>query len=204
MIFFAVFSTILAVIGIVLTFYFGRKTLKLEKEKITLDWEDVEIATTDLSSSIKEKFKPDIIFIPDMKDGTIGHMIKSYLSTESFTIPIMVGILVWKNVPEKSEIPEFIKPSYDNCETKKWRAYIPKEIIKYKEKKVLIIDDYVLSGDFAGELRQWFRTNGFEENNIKFASIITTSVANADANAPDFFWKETETLNFYFPWGKGR
>ena len=88
---------IIAIIGVIITIFFGRKMSKLEKEKITLEWQDLETAAKDLSLSIKKDFKPDIIFIPDTKDGTIVHMIKSQLSTDLLAIPTMVGILIWKN-----------------------------------------------------------------------------------------------------------
>jgi hypothetical protein len=183
-----------------------KEKIELEKEKITLEWEDLETACTDLSSNIESgNFKPDIIFIPDIKDGATAFMIKSQISYKSTIIPIIVGMLDWKITPNKSlNLPDFLEPYYDMCETKKWRAYIPKNIINYKDKNILILYDIVLTGDFGAELKIWFNKNGFDESNVKLASIITTSLANHDSNAPDFYWKEIKSDEFYFPWGKGR
>jgi len=196
---------IIAIFGVISTIFFGRKTSKLEKEKITLEWQDLETAAKDLAINIQKKFTPDIIFIPDSKDGTIVHMIKTQLSTELKTIPIMVGILIWKNEEgEKPNLTDYLQPFYDVCESKKWCAYIPKEITMYKDKKILIVDDIVFTGDLCSKLKDWFHENKFVANNVKFACIVSTRIANESANLPDYYWKEIDSFDFYFPWGKGR
>ena len=117
----------------------------------------------------------------------------------------MVGILIWKNRNgENQNLSDYIKPFYDVCETQKWSAYVPKEITMYKDKKILIVDDIVFTGDLCSKLKDWFLENEFVTNNIKFACIVSTRAANESANAPDYYWKEINSFDFYFPWGKGR
>jgi len=209
---FSIISFCIGIIGTILTIVFGLRTSKLDKEKIalekervTLKWQDLETAAKDLSIMIKNKFKPDLIFIPDTKDGTIVHMLKSHLSTELSVMPTLVGILMWKDEEgDAPDIPDYFKPFYFVCNTKKWRAFIPKEITVFKTRKVLVVDDMAITGLFGSELKKWFYANGFSENNVRFATIVSTSSANKDIHAPDFYWREINSFDFYFPWGKGR
>jgi hypoxanthine phosphoribosyltransferase len=223
MIHLAIIGLFFGIIGTMSTIYFGIRALKsekanrvlenekikLEKEKIelqremiTLEWDDLEIATKDLSSKIKKDFKPDIIFIPDTKDGTIVHMIRSQLSAE---IPIIVGTLVWKDTPrENPDLLGCFEPFYYMLQTSKWYAFIPKGITEYKDKNVLIIDDFVLTGETCVEIKEWFSGKEFNNDKLKFACFVATKGAIQGSYAPDYYWKAIDSSDFYFPWGKGR
>jgi len=209
-------SSILAIIAAISTFYFGIRSIRsdkknraLEKEKITLEWDDLETVAKDLFLRIrkdtKNNYKPDMIFIPDIKDGTICHMIKSQLSIELPIIPIMTGISVWRDtLGVDSGIIGCYEPFYDMVQTSNWFVFIPKGITDYKNKKILIVDDIALTGETCKGLKEWFLGKGFDKDNIKYACITSTKHALESGHPPDYHWKEIDTFDFYFPWGKGR
>ena len=213
------FSVLIAAIGIFFTIYFGLKNKELEKERSkleeerskrekerkTLTWQDSETASIDLSKEIKRDFTPDIIFTPDIRGGTIANMIKTYLCDESSTIPVMVGMLVWRDAPDsKSSVPNYFEPFYHICETRKWHAYVPKEISHHKDKKILIIDDFVLTGELGSKLKETLIGEGFKKDSIKFAGVIATESAIEGEKPPDYYWKRINHTVFYFPWGEGK
>ena len=89
--------------------------------------------------------------------------------------------------------------------TTKWHVYMPNIIKTTANKsniKILIIDDFTMSGDFLFSLKKELNNLGYIPQNIRSCSIAVTSVAQNTNKAPDYYYKEVEDSNFYFPWGK--
>lgn len=187
----------ISIVGIVLTVYYGRKSIILKRTRKKLEWTEIQTGTSELSAKIKREYTPELILTPGLRGSTIANL---FLNVFDTNIPTFVGISYWKE--NKKESIKF--RDYIHVSTQKWNVYIPKEILEFTDKKLLIIDDFAMSGDFLEKIKKLLISNGYSSNNIKTFCITTTNVAISNKKAPDFYWMITENDNFYFPWGKAK
>lgn len=193
-------SIFFTIISLIYAIYCHNILKKAELKERTIDWQDVNVAAKYLAQEIGEQHKPDLIFIPNIKSGILVHFIKDYFMEY---IPIIVGQSISKKQFSENSINKIAnKEQYLFFETKKWYCYIPKSIIAYKDKKIIIIDDFAMSGDFLQALKITLIKAGFQEEQIITMCIATTKVAIKSENAPTFYWKGFATTDVYMPWGK--
>jgi hypoxanthine phosphoribosyltransferase len=189
---------VVSIISFGATIYYGKKSSKLEKERKKLDWADLQSCANDLGKDLKKtKFKPDIIFTPGLRGATFANLLQNEISGE---IPVFVGISFWKE--KIKNINSF--ENYEMIETSKWFILIPKLIMSQKNKKILIVDDYAMSGDFLQNVIKLVTNEGINKKNVKSMTIATTKVAIENHKEPDYYWMTTHDSNFYFPWGKAK
>lgn len=188
---------IISIFGIVLTVYYGKRSIRLEQSRKKLEWSELQSGTNDLAAKLRREFYPEIILTPGLRGATIVNLIVSLFD---INVPAFVGISLWKqNTGHISEIRDFF-----HIETKKWHVFIPNGVLEHKDKKLLIVDDFSMSGDFIDGLKERLIKKGFSEDNIKTLSMATTKVAISNHKAPDYYWIKTENDDFYFPWGKAK
>lgn len=188
---------IISIIGVYLTIYYGRKSIQLERARKKLEWSELQSGTSDLGKKVRNEYNPDIILTPGLRGGIIAKLILNVFDTN---IPTFVGISFWKN--NQGGITQI--KDYFRIETKKWDVYIPNGVLEFTDKRVLIIDDFAMSGDFIDRLKDLLVSKGFTQANIKTLSVATTKVAISNHKAPDYYWLKTEDDDFYFPWGKAK
>lgn len=193
-------STSFSIISFIYAIYCSYRLKKKEKEQKSITWEDVNIATKDLVKKIEKEFQPDVIYIPNVKSGLIVHFAKDYFSEY---IPVILGQTILKKQYPKSSTEKIEnQDDYLYFETNKWYAYIPKSLLPFKHKNLLIIDDFAMSGDFLEKLVNQLIDNGFAKNKIITSCLATTEVAIANKKSPTFYWKKFSTIDIYMPWGK--
>ena len=188
-------STIIALLS---TIYYGHKSSKLEKQRKKLDWTDLQSCANDMGKQLKKSgFKPDILFTPGLRGATFANLIQNEISEKT---PVYVGLSYWKETIPVCESKE----GYILLETNKWYVLIPKLLLSQKDKKILIIDDYVMSGDFLQSMIKILTDSGLDKNNIQSMAVATTKIAIENHKEPNYFWWTTIDSNFYFPWGKAK
>lgn len=193
-------SLFFTVVSFLYAIYCHYKMQQAEKRTRTINWQDVSDGSKYLAKMIGEHHKPDIIYIPNIKSGIIVHFIKDYFMEY---IPIIVGQSISKKQFEVDSISKIIDiDNYLFFESNKWYSFIPMNILDYKDKKLLIIDDFAMSGDFLKLLKNTLKNAGFKNENISTMCLATTEVAIQSENAPTFFWKDFSTTDIYMPWGK--
>jgi hypoxanthine phosphoribosyltransferase len=69
---------------------------------------------------------------------------------------------------------------------------------------ILIVDDFVMSGDFLSALKRVLKDAGVSMERVRTASIATTKVAVRNHKGPDYYWWLADDDEFFFPWGKAR
>lgn len=185
-------------VGMVITIW-SQILLKKEKERNkSFIWDDINPAAKKMIKKAKRGFKADVIYVPSFKSGIIVQLIKDYFDDY---IPVIVG----------QAIP--IKQYDDNCseriiniddyywvETNIWKVLVPKSLIRYKDKNILIIDDLAITGDFLQAITQKLIIEGIDANNIKSACIATTIAAVRDNTEPNFYSKVMEASEVSMPW----
>lgn len=191
-------SLFVALIGAVLTVYYARKSERLNKLRKRLEWSDLQAAANDLGKKIKKDSVPVAIVTPGLTGATFANLLVSEFPSQP---PVFVGTRTWK------EDPYTAIPSQDSfvIETKKWLVTIPRAIVDYKEEgDILIVDDFVMSGDFLDAFRSALISEGVSADRIKSASVAVTKVAVKNHKGPDYYWWLADDDNFFLPWGKAK
>ena len=172
---------------------------KKNRKLKAITWSDIQSATKFFWKKLKhEKFEPTFIITPGQKGGIISQLISDFYEEG---IPICSGYLEAKN---KKQVTD---DNYLTLSTTKWNVYLPISLKTCKQKdkvKLLIVDDFVMSGDFLYKLKSTLLELGYLEKNICSCAMAVTKVA-IDANkAPSYYWKVVDDKDFYFPWGKAQ
>lgn len=186
--------------GIIISKSAKKSAQEAEKARRSITWEDICTASNNLAVEIKTKYNPDVIYIPNIKSGIMVQFIKDYF--EGY-IPVIVGQAIQKvacSEQEEKRIKDI--DSYWKVNTNKWSAYVPKSLLKYKNGKILVLDNLVLTGDFLQKISSTLIDNGIDKENIISACIATTEAAIEDNTAPAFYWRPLQFSNVYMPWGK--
>lgn len=190
-----VLGFLVGVIGVMLTIKSNQKEKKLK----SISWSEILNATKLFYTSLKKKnFKPDLIISPGPKGAIVGQLVKDYYNDNILQI---VGTL-----QEVGSQKFELENSY-SFGTTKWDIYFPSTLVELQEKdklKVLIVDDFVSSGDFIYYMKQNLVSLGYKADNITVCALAVTSVAFSSNKKPDYYWKKVDNDNFIFPWGKAK
>ncbi|MBC6611683.1 hypothetical protein H8B15_12160 [Hymenobacter sp. BT507] len=196
---FNIICGLVTIISLGVTIYYGRIASILEMQKKKLDWSDVQACANDLGDKIKQdNFIPDLIFTPGLRAASFVSLLETEFN--NINIPTFVGLSFWK----ASTFNSSFVSNYERIETNKWEILIPEAMLRLTDKKILIVDDFAMSGDFILLLKQLLIDKGYKKEYIKTATIAVTKVAKANKKCPDYCWIETNDNSFYFPWGKAR
>lgn len=190
-------GVLVGVVSVLLTIYYARKAQELNRMRKRLEWPDIQAAANDLGMLIKKDFSPPAILTPGLTGATFANLLREEFADQP---PVLVGTRTWKGAPYT------IIPDRDvfAIETKKWIVTIPEAIFEYCDDTVLIVDDFVMSGDFLDALKNKLISSGFASDHIKSAAIAVTKVAIKSHKSPDYYWWVADDDDFFFPWGKAR
>jgi len=190
-------GVLVGVVGVLLTIYYARKAEELNRKRKRLEWADIQAAANDLGQRIKKDFSPAAIVTPGLTGATFANLLAEEFMGQP---PVFVGTRTWKESPY-TIIPD---RGVFAIETKKWIVTIPEAIFEYCNGTILIVDDFVMSGDFLETLKDTLITSGFASDQIKSAAIAVTKVAIKNHKSADYYWWVADDDDFFFPWGKAR
>lgn len=189
---------IIGAAGVGASIYYGKKSIELERSRISLDFEDLTIASSDTADYLKgENFQPDIIYTPGSKSAILAELISQKFTHEPIVI---VGSLEWKD----TGLNQIEVANSKVFESNKWKIIIPEILFSNTDRKILVVDDIAMSGYGLFEIVKILKDNGFNEDNVKTSTLVCTSVAIASKKSPNYYWRKTDGTIFYFPWGKTR
>jgi len=190
-------GVILSVAGGIGTLYFGVEARRLRNRNIRFDWDDVQLGARKLAQSIFKNFSPEIVFCSSGPSALVANLMLTEIDRY---LPVYVGF------SQRIDRADLCLTSSYQIEiiTTKWKTYLPNEVFLLKDKKVLIIEDCIITGDTIKELLGVFLARGFKRENILVASLIVTDYAiNANKGPDTHYYKVTDSSVFYMPWGKG-
>lgn len=196
-----IISILVTIVSIIVSIYFSVKANKFEKKLKVMDWNEVNIAMNKLYKKMaNDKFKPDIIVAPGARGAILAELLLDRLS---HAIPIYTGIsLIWGCNDSNNASIDFngYKKISNICE---WNIFIPNAVFEIpKDKKVLIVDDFTVAGEFPEKVRKLFIDEEFDKNNIKTMYLIITYAVELANRKPDYYYKIAESKEYYFPWGE--
>ncbi len=192
---FGMVGTIVGVVG----FYRAEKEKKRSR---SVRWEDLSAAVKAMVLAMRKEFIPDVIYAPTQKSGILIELMQPHFQKY---IPVIFGLGVSKKTYCEETACKTILDAKDyyHFETVKWHAYVPKTIAAYKEKRVLIVDDFAMTGEYLDSLKQCLiHGAGFSSENIRTVCLVATKVAENDNRAPNYVWKTIDTAITYLPWGR--
>lgn len=188
-----VVGTLLGAVGVM----FSINAFRKEKRLKSISWNDVNLAAKRFYRKLnKMGFTPDIIYSPGQKGGLIAKLLEEYYNVQ---IPIVTGFFT----PRGSFSLE--TNSFEKIATSKWDIFIPDVFdlnTNKKDYKILIVDDFVMTGDSLQTFKNYLINLGYDIDNIKSCAIAITSIATAANKAPDLYEKVVSDNDFYFPWGR--
>jgi hypothetical protein len=191
-----VISLLIGVLGIIVAFYFGIKSLRLSREKRTFSWHEVERGATYLLRKAEEVFHPQIIMMISIESAII-----TGIAMTKFPRLLPTYLVMLENKTGRKFDPTVIPKDHSPIETSKWNIYIPNQVCKEHDKRILIIDDRVLTGNIQREMRKFLESKGFKKENIMFISLVCASTAITSNNAPDLYYYKNPYEEFDFPYG---
>jgi hypoxanthine phosphoribosyltransferase len=195
----AIISIILAIISLVYAFYSNREMKKVKNKLVRYDWNDIERAIHHLALKKKYRdFNTDAIICISGPGSIVANL---FLTQTNTYLPIFLCISEKKD-NDNSFFKNNICNSYDVFSTRDWTTYIPKDVMCYKDKKIMIIDDTVNTGETINALCDYLISKySYNKNNIMKVSVFASRLAIKQKRGPDLFFYEVNENEFYLPWG---
>lgn len=194
----SIIASLFGIVGTLSSFYFQKKSKKLKRKLNKFSWEDINLGVSVLSRKISEEFEPEVVLCAST--GAAGLVANLYFLESDKYIPVIYG-------SSKKIGTQFTAPIEKNRAyfyvTKRCEVYVSNEIEKYKDKKILIIEDIVLTGDSLVEEKKMLLDCGYKQENIRSAALFVSNIAVDTEKKPDFYWFELDGLSkYYYPWGR--
>lgn len=190
---------IIGIAGVILAWHYGQKNIELYKKLRTVTWDELQMASRGLRKKIEREFQPNVIFTPCKRGATIANL----MFDVDENIFLYVGTRMDRRGKRSASLPNDCEEGWGVVKTSKYYHYIPQILLNLnKNIKLLIIDDFAMTGDSLKGIVDLLKKEGFKEENIKTATIACTYSAYEGKHLPDFYWHKTEYKEFYFPWGK--
>lgn len=196
-----IISILIGAFAIIIAIYFGLQSKYLFKEIRRISWDELRLAARELRKKIEKEFHPDLIFVPCKRGATIVNLM--YDVEEN--VQLFVGNRLDKRRTQFS-LPKNWRQQWAIVETGKYKHLIPRYLLNLlkenKNRKILIIDDFTMTGDSIEKIKELMEKEKIPSDNIKTAAIVATYVSYEGKGLPDFYWLITAYKVFYFPWGK--
>lgn len=187
-----IISLFIGAMGLYLTWSSNQKA----KESKTIDWAQINTGLKHLSKRLKNSnFSPDYILAPGARSGIIAQEMAGFFDEN---IPVLIGYVSREPILNGTAEDKFII-----VRTSEWYVYLPPCVKDFSDKKVLIVQDWVRSGEFLLLVKRKLKELEYKEDNIKYCSIAVTQTPIDRNNAPDYYYKKASD-ECYFPWGKAR
>jgi len=187
-------SLVIGIAGLLGTLYFGLKSIYLQRKIKRFEWGDIEAGVRYLSKEVSSRFDPELILTISAPGAIVANL---FVTHRSEITPVYIRITL------KKEDPRSLSFTTDHhiIVTSKWRIAVPNALLRHNDKKLLILDGSVITGDAMDNLLKLLNENGFDRGNILTAALITSDVARSSNKGPDITWQEVPGSDAYLPWG---
>jgi hypoxanthine phosphoribosyltransferase len=182
------------VIGFGLAIWQTMRAEQLNRRQRDLDWPRFRSAASDLARSIdRSDFMPDVILALSERGAMVAHLVARELRSQ---VPIITAAYLGK--PDDT----LHLPGFDALRGTKAVTFLPGRLAELRDRRVLLLDDFVMSGDGLATVVRALRDRGFAAERIRSGAVVATRLAIANKKGPDYWGRETRDFDFYFPWGR--
>jgi adenine/guanine phosphoribosyltransferase-like PRPP-binding protein len=185
---------VIGVLGTIGTFYFGIKSLRLERQRRSFTWRDIQIGATELLRREIQHFRPDLMLVPSGPGAAVASIAMTELR---HFIPTYTIVLRNPSEPFHGDL----KDCYQT-KSGRWEIFIPKSVLTDKTRRILVFDDCVMTGDTLSAIRQLIESKGIDAAQLRCICLVCSRIAADGNKSPDAFWHQHDDAEFYFPWGK--
>jgi hypoxanthine phosphoribosyltransferase len=186
---------ITTVVGFGLAIWQAIRAEQLNRRQRDLDWPRFRNAASDLARSIdRSGFAADYILAISERGAIVGNLVARELRKQ---IPIIT--VAYLDKTDNTSLPGYL-----TLAGTKSTAFLPAGLKDLHDSKVLLLDDFVMSGDGLCRMRDQLLAYGFAAANLRSGAVVATRLAIANRKGPDFFARETKDYDFFFPWGRAK
>jgi hypoxanthine phosphoribosyltransferase len=115
------------------------------------------------------------------------------------TTVIGFGLAIWQTL-RAEQLNR--RQGYDPIRGTKAVTFLPDKLGELCDRRVLLLDDFVMSGDGLANVTKALLAKGFESSRLRSGAVVATRLAIANRKGPDYWARETRDFDFYFPWGR--
>lgn len=163
------------------------------KNRKNISWRAVKKGIKDLMTKV-EKINPDIIITFSGRGAIVASLITTELDNK---YPVYMCLL------KRRYNDSFLKPqNWGHFNTSKWTIFVPDEVIAFKNKKILIIDDITNSGETIEYLTKYLVDKQLDKEKIFSLSLIANEDVLSRLHIPQEYWKKVNISEYNVPWGK--
>lgn len=182
------------VVGFGLAIWQAIRAEQLNRRERDLDWPRFRSAASDLARSVdRSDFMPDIILALSERGAMVAHLVARELRRQ---VPILT--VAYLSRPD----PSVEIPGYEALHRTKAVIFIPEQLAGLRDRRLLLLDDFVMSGDGLDAIVALLLAQGFKRRDIRSGSVVATKLAIASKKGPDYYGREVRDFDFYFPWGR--
>ena len=190
----AAIGTIATVISTIYTIRTKKENTQLKKQLRVFSWDDIQNGIAFLNNKVWKEFNPDIILAISGPGAIVAYLVSNQY--KDFVPVLLTPYHRTKIQPEKDY---FFENSFSSS---KFTAYLTEDLRNYIGKKILVIDDTVITGHLTTEAKKALVEFGFRKEDIKALCLFTSKTAITSDMSPDYFWMEMTEDEYYLPWGK--
>lgn len=188
------FLGLTTVIGFGLAIWQTLRAEQLNRRERDLDWPRFRSATSDLARSIdRSDFMPDVILALSERGAIVAHLVARELRRQ---VPILT-VAYLSNPDDGAELA-----GYEPLRGTKAVTFLPASLGDLRERRLLLLDDFVMSGDGLARVMEALASKGFDRKRVRSGAVVATKLAIASKKGPDFWARESRDFDFYFPWGR--
>lgn len=192
------FSNIMTIVGWFVTVIsipgtiFSTITILIRRKNIS--WGKIKKGIKMLRKEVDE-IKPDFIISFSGRGGIVANYLVAELENK---YPLYMCPL------EKRQDDSFGSiTGWKYFITSKWKVYIPDDILKLKDKKILIIDDITVTGETILNLQdELINQHGIKSENLFSMTLLANEQVHLNKNIPHSYWKKVNITKYTVPWGK--
>jgi len=190
----SVFLASTTVIGFGLAIWQSLRAEQLNRRQRDLDWPRFRSAASDLARSVdRSDFMPDVILALSERGAMVAHLVARELRSQ---VPIVTAAYL-SRPDEEVELPGF-----EALRGTKAVTFLPDRLAELSGRRVLVLDDFVMSGDGLSAAVRSLRDRGFPAERIRSGAVVATRLSIANKKGPDYWAREARDFDFYFPWGR--
>lgn len=163
------------------------------KDRKDISWREVKKGVTYLKKQLK-KINPDYIITFSGRGAIVASLIIAEMDNE---YPVYMCLL------KRRYNKLFLNPqNWTSFDTSKWIVFVPDEVFTFKDKKIMIIDDIINSGETIEKLTEHLVKNHINKENIFSMSLVANEDVLARLHIPQEYWKKVNASDYNVPWGK--
>jgi hypoxanthine phosphoribosyltransferase len=194
----SIISLIATIVSTYIAVIQSMKVRVLRKQKHRLSWDDMEVGINQLFKEIEKDYKPEIVICLSERGTAIVTM---GFAVFGRNLPIFTAF--WQD-PNK-EMMDLSNMGFIELNSRGRKFFLPEVVLNFKDKKLLVIDDWAFSGQAMTYMYNVLKNNGVSDENIRCAALVVTPPAKSvlkPANSKFYHYYEFPDNDFYFPWGK--